>query len=172
MHQRHAPTPFGDRWVDHGPGRLRFQQPGGQFAPGLGLQPGRQVDAVAGRWGRGLAIVERAIDPGIALPLLRGPEGEHRQVMEQYQVFSQLLLDAGLRIRELSLNERGSWSVVVNNGMVINIGREQVLPRLQRFVGFYDRYIDTQAETPEAIDLRYRNGIAVAAKTAHEVAER
>lgn len=86
------------------------------------------------------------------------------QMMEQYQLFNQMLMTSGLRIRELAMNDRGSWSVVVEGGLMINIGREEVMERLQRFITFYDRHMHKDFENLSSIDLRYRNGISVRRK--------
>ena len=111
-------------------------------------------------------ITPEVIDEDISLPMLRGPDGTQLEMMKQYQILNQLLLASGLRIRELSLNERGSWSVTVADGLIINIGREQVIERLQRFVRFYDRQLSTETDALVSIDLRYRNGISIKKKQA------
>lgn len=100
----------------------------------------------------------------LALPLLNGPQGQQRRVMEQYQTFSQMLFSSGLRIRELSLNERGSWSLRLHNGAEVMIGRNEVVERMQRFVSLYDRHLYSQLDQIEAFDLRYNNGISIRKK--------
>jgi len=101
-----------------------------------------------------------------ALPLLNGPSGTERRVMEQYQVFSQMLFDTGLRIRELSFNERGSWSLVLNNDVRMTLGSNDVLERMQRFVTLYERYLFNDFSLIETVDLRYNHGIAIRKKPA------
>jgi cell division protein FtsQ len=117
-------------------------------------------------------IAPEVIDENISLPMLRGPDGSQQEMMEQYQALNQLLLASGLRIREISFNERGSWSLIVTNGLLINIGREQVIEKLQRFVRLYDRQLYTEADALVSIDLRYKNGISIRKKqsAASEVA--
>ncbi len=100
----------------------------------------------------------------LALPLLNGPQGQQRRVMEQYQTFSQMLFSSGLRVRELSLNERGSWSLRLHNGAEVMIGRNEVVERMQRFVSLYDRHLYSQLDQIEAFDLRYNNGISIRKK--------
>lgn len=101
----------------------------------------------------------------LTLPLLRGPEGMERKVMEQYQVFSQLLSDTGLRVREIELSERGSWTLRMDNELLVSIGRSNVMDRMQRFVKFYERHLYAQVASVAAIDLRYNNGISIRNKT-------
>ena len=101
----------------------------------------------------------------LTLPLLNGPEGMERKVMEQYQLFSQMLSDTGLRVREIELSERGSWILRMDNDLLVSIGRSNVMERVQRFVKFYERHLYAQVESVAAIDLRYNNGISIRNKT-------
>lgn len=105
------------------------------------------------------------MEDDLALPLLNGPQGQQRRVMEQYQTFSQMLFSSGLRVRELSLNERGSWSLRLHNGAEVMIGRNEVVERMQRFVSLYDRHLYSQLDQIETFDLRYNNGISIRKKT-------
>ncbi len=124
------------------------------------------------RWGDGALLNQfgetfepYTMEDDLALPLLNGPQGQQRRVMEQYQTFSQMLFSSGLRIRELSLNERGSWSLRLHNGAEVMIGRNEVVERMQRFVSLYDRHLYSQLDQIEAFDLRYNNGISIRKKT-------
>lgn len=101
----------------------------------------------------------------LTLPLLNGPEGMERKVMEQYQVFSQMLSETGLRVREIALSERGSWTLRMDNDLLVSIGRSNVMDRVQRFVKFYQRHLSAQVASVAAIDLRYNNGISIRNKT-------
>ncbi|MGJ8690258.1 MAG: cell division protein FtsQ/DivIB [Gammaproteobacteria bacterium] len=101
----------------------------------------------------------------LTLPLLQGPEGMERKVMEQYQVFSQMLSDTGLRVREIDLSDRGSWILHMDNDLRVSIGRSNVMERMERFVRFFSQHLYAQLEQIEAIDLRYSNGISIRNKT-------
>ena len=85
--------------------------------------------------------------------------------MEQYQVFSQMLSDTGLRVREIALSDRGSWTLRMENDLQVSIGRNDVMERMERFVTFYSRHLFAQLEEIEAVDLRYSNGISIRNKT-------
>jgi len=106
------------------------------------------------------------LEHDMALPLLNGPSGTERRVMEQYQLFSQMLFSSGLRIRELDFNERGSWSLVLNNDVQMTLGSNDVLERMQRFVTLYDRYLFNDFSLIETVDLRYNHGISIRKKQA------
>ena len=99
------------------------------------------------------------------LAILTGPEGSERQVMEQYQLFNQLLYQRGLKIAELILNDRGAWRVMLGNGVEINVGKSDVMTRMRRLVAFIDPSFLEQMPVIESIDLRYVSGIAIKNKS-------
>ena len=103
-------------------------------------------------------------DSFAGLPLLFGPEGSQDRVMQQYKELSQVLSPVGLRLNGLALSHRQSWSLSVN-AMQVEVGRHDVLARVQRFARFYAQ--QDRAETAQfaSIDLRYGNGIAVKKST-------
>ena len=112
----------------------------------------------------GESFEPNSLEHDMALPLLNGPSGTERRVMEQYQLFSQMLLSTGLRIRELDFNERGSWSLVLSNNVRMTLGSNDVLERMQRFVTLYDRYLFNEFSLIETVDLRYNHGISIRKK--------
>ena len=120
-------------------------------------------DALLNQYGESFAPELR--DEDNTLPLLAGPQGMERKVMEQYQAFSQMLSETGLRIREIALSERGSWTLRLDNEVQINIGRSQVQERVQRFVTFYREYLHTRIAQVATVDLRYNNGISIRNRT-------
>ncbi len=124
------------------------------------------------RWGEdsllnqyGEIFTPAVIETDMALPSLKGPAETQRRVMEQYQSFSQMLFASGLRVRALELNERGSWTLRMDNDVLVTIGRNDVVGRMQRLVKLYDRLFHTQIGQIEAFDLRYNNGISIRNKT-------
>lgn len=98
------------------------------------------------------------------LAILSGPLGSERQVMDQYQLFSQLLYQRGLKISELNLNERGAWNLTLANGVRINVGKSAVMEKMKRLVDFVKPALIEQMAAIESIDLRYTSGIAVKTK--------
>ena len=96
-----------------------------------------------------------------ALPQLSGPELSQYEVMEQYQLFTQILFPAGLRLTGLSLSPRGSWGLTLNEEMQVAVGRIDVNKKLERFVDFYAGQPALQTALFQSIDLRYSNGIAI-----------
>ncbi len=96
------------------------------------------------------------------LPLLSGPDHSESKVMRQYQEFNQLLYPLGVRIRDLTLNGSGSYELTLTNGVWVKLGRQDVLERLRRLVVFLQSDYGKDMQDITAIDLRYRNGLAVA----------
>lgn len=99
------------------------------------------------------------------LAILSGPEGSEHDVMEQYQLFNQLLYQRGLKIAELNQNERGAWSLMLANGVEIHVGSSDVMTRMRRLVAFIDPLFMDRMSAIESIDLRYDSGIAVKNKS-------
>jgi cell division protein FtsQ len=123
------------------------------------------------RWGDadllnqyGESFTPESVAVDIGLPVLRGPDGSARRVMEQYQVFSQMLSASGIRIKEIELSHRGSWIISLNGGQVVTVGRNDVLERIERFIVLHDRHLYTEMDSIEAFDLRYNNGVSIRKK--------
>lgn len=128
-----------------------------------------QEEIAIARWGRNQLLNQQgqvfqpdSIEEQMQLPLLAGPSSSERKVMRQYQEFNQLLYPLGVRIRDLTLNDTGSYELTLVNGVRVKLGREAVLERLRRLVVFLESEHGRDLQSVESIDLRYRNGLAVA----------
>jgi cell division protein FtsQ len=99
------------------------------------------------------------------LPQLYGPEGQQGNVWQQYQQFNQALQPLQLTVSRLVFNSRGSWQIVLNNGIALNLGRTELMPRLQRFIQVYPKLFANRVNQVVLIDLRYPAGLAVQWKT-------
>ena len=134
-------------------------------------------------------------ESGQELPGFIGPEGTSAEVMQHYAEFSRQLAqlnesgflncplyrllgrvgeggsvrgtcsDVDLHAEKLSLSPRHAWQLRISNGMVLELGREDVQQRLARFVAAYPYTEDRIQKTGDSgavyVDLRYRNGFAV-----------
>jgi len=98
----------------------------------------------------------------VNLPLLRGPADSQAKVMQQFQFLNELFSPVDLRLSELTLSERGSWEVVVDERIAIAAGREKIVERVNRFIAFYQKLPTYERESISAVDLRYDNGLALA----------
>jgi cell division protein FtsQ len=76
-----------------------------------------------------------------SLPRLSGPTGSSGEVLRRYEEFAQLMKPVGLLPAQLALSPRLAWLVKLEDGMWIELGREQpkapIRMRLQRFVDYY-----------------------------------
>lgn len=97
------------------------------------------------------------------LPAFFGPEGSELVALERYKTLSESLTKSALFIDELMLSERYSWRLTLNDGVTLNLGREDNEVRVQRFIGVYDEIKNNQKEEQQVdyIDLRYDTGLAV-----------
>jgi cell division protein FtsQ len=105
-----------------------------------------------------------------ALPAFFGPEGSENLALDNFVNLSKLLKFSDLSIDELLLTERHSWQLTLNNGITLNLGRENKIERVQRFMDIYPQIIKTKKENQQVdyVDLRYDTGLAVGWKTAEK----
>lgn len=95
------------------------------------------------------------------LPVLAGPEQGVREVVERFFELRELLEGTGLDVRQLSVDERGSWRTRLSYGIQVALGTERIVERLERFASVYPRHFAPRARDLERVDLRYTNGFAV-----------
>lgn len=98
------------------------------------------------------------------LPELSGPAGTQLAVLSRYEELSRWLSPLGLAPRSLALSQRHAWSVRLNDGTQLLLGRDQGLPieaRVNRWVKVYPRVVGRFDRPADVIDLRYPNGFAV-----------
>jgi cell division protein FtsQ len=131
-----------------------------------------EEEVAIARWGdnqllnpKGQIFQPQEISQYMQLPLLSGPPGSESVVMAQYQQFNQLLYPLGVRIRDLNRNARGALTLTLTNGVVVRLGRNDVLARMRRLVVFLKSEFRDQVDRLQTIDLRYRNGLAVEPKS-------
>lgn len=121
------------------------------------------------RWGdqallnnQGMAFAPGDLNGYEHLPKLWGPQRAQQQVMQQYQMLSQLLRPLDITVASLELRERGSWFVTTGRGMEMLLGRDHVVEKLRRFISVYEKTLKQDSENIARVDLRYPNGLAVA----------
>ncbi len=100
------------------------------------------------------------------LPDFSGPPDSAAEVTQMYFEFERHVaaLQAehqGHKIAQVVLSPRRAWQLRFDNGMLLDLGREEMLPRLTRFVEAYPHSIASVKAAVNYVDLRYRNGFAV-----------
>lgn len=96
-----------------------------------------------------------------ALPTFNGTDAYAREIAEHYVKFAASLAPLGLRPQRVNLSPRHAWQVGLQNNTVLELGRRDVLPRLEKFVRVYPQTLGRITFPVEYVDLRYPNGFAV-----------
>jgi cell division protein FtsQ len=116
------------------------------------------------RWGSaGLVnvygeVFEAAYDG--TLPMFYGPAGSAAEVTAQYEAFRRELRLAGREPSVVALSARHAWRVRLDDGLTLELGRDNVAQRLGKFVAAYAQTVGRMGRVDYA-DLRYGNGFAV-----------
>lgn len=97
------------------------------------------------------------------LPVFRGADPDARDIALGYATFAKILAPLGLKLSEVSLSPRHAWQIALAHGTVIELGRQDVQARLQKFVAVYPQTLGRLKFNVEYVDLRYPNGFAVRA---------
>ncbi|WP_057832670.1 cell division protein FtsQ/DivIB [Colwellia sp. TT2012] len=115
------------------------------------------------------------------LPSFFGPEGSEVLALKNYRDFNELLASESLTIDELVLSERFSWQLTLDDGVTLNLGREERVERIQRFMDVYPiikaqlkaKIIaeKQQNQAVDYIDLRYDTGLAVGWKRLDKISQ-
>jgi cell division protein FtsQ len=95
------------------------------------------------------------------LPVFFGQAGDSIELAQRYTQFSSQLSVLNLQVIQVALSPRHAWQLHLSNGMVLELGREEMQQRLSRFVTAYPSSLAIQAGAARYVDMRYRNGFAV-----------
>ena len=96
-----------------------------------------------------------------ALPNFIGPDDTAADITGHYTQFTQQLATLNLQAVQITLSPRRAWQLRLSNGMVLELGREDMQQRLARFVEAYPYSLAAISSQVKVVDLRYRNGFAV-----------
>jgi len=139
---------------------VRRQWPDGLYIKLYEQQP-------VARWGErglinndgGLFFPEGELPAGI--PRLDGVQHSEHLLLTRMRDVGELLQPLKLKIVAMSLDERRAWSIELDNGLRLMLGREQDMQRIQRFVAFYPTLLAARLAEVGVVDLRYPNGIVL-----------
>lgn len=121
------------------------------------------------RWGdtalvnvQGEVFTASREQPEIAsLPLFIGPPGGAKEIAIQYGYFQRSLAAIGQAPVQVQVSPRRAWQVRLEDGLTLELGRERIESRIDRFIAVYDRTIKPLHRRIDYVDLRYPNGFAV-----------
>lgn len=100
------------------------------------------------------------------LPVFVAPDGTSGEVAQRYVAFRQSLKTVEKQPVQVTLSERRAWQLKLDDGTVLELGRNGMEERLQRFVAAYRNTVALWPVRAYRIDLRYPNGFAVRAREA------
>lgn len=110
-----------------------------------------------------------AIESLGGLPRLSGPDAQVADVVNFHARAVRMLQNTQLTVTETRLSPRGSWSVMLDGGAEVILGREHQDERLTRFAATISSLLRTHSDTPlRHADLRYPNGYALSWATPAE----
>lgn len=125
-------------------------------------------ETAAARWGEsgllnthGRLFVRAASHVPAELPRLSGPDGTEGQVAQRYMAAQGRMLEAGMRIAALRLDERGAWEMDLDSGVTVRLGRREIDERFDRFIRTASQVIAHRLNDITYVDMRYSNGFAI-----------
>lgn len=91
---------------------------------------------------------------------LYGPGGSEKTALTGYTNMQRLLNTSGHIIDQLVLSERFAWQTKLQSGIILKLGRQEYINRLQRFIDVYPTLMERHSNI-KYVDLRYDTGLAV-----------
>lgn len=100
------------------------------------------------------------------LPAFEGPTGSEKDVLSRFAELRSWFAPVKLVPDSLSLSNRYAWTVKLDNGMSVELGRDlnkdTLKGRVQRLVSIYPQLVARLQEGRiDTIDMRYPNGLAL-----------
>lgn len=100
-----------------------------------------------------------------------GPKGSEKEVLTQYLLFKEWFAKIGITPEVVQYSDRYAWSVKLDNGLLVLLGREQepdlLKRRVDQLMSIYPQLVTRLQEGIVSVDMRYPNGLAL--KTKHPV---
>jgi cell division protein FtsQ len=123
-----------------------------------------QAHEAFARWNDGQLVSTRGevftADDAAAMPRLRGPDGSGPAAIAEYRALVPILAPLGSPVAELRLSARGAWQVLLESGLVLELGRADTQARAQRLAAAWPQVAARAAQSRYA-DLRYPNGFVL-----------
>jgi cell division protein FtsQ len=96
------------------------------------------------------------------MPRFDGPISAAAETLARYREAKLALAPLGLEIKSMSVSSRGALTMNMRNGLVLDLGREQIEQRLARFTSLYSTWSAAERESVARVDLRYKSALAIA----------
>lgn len=104
-------------------------------------------------------VFEAAINS--VLPVFIGPDEMATEIVARYAEFGRMVAPMERKIMQIRVSARRAWQLKLDDGMVIELGRDSLDGRLAAFANAYANAAAQLPQTPLHVDLRYSNGFAV-----------
>lgn len=111
--------------------------------------------------GRGESFTPDSVAGFDGLPLLEGPVGHEKEVLEMVRVLDRKLEARQLRITSLRLSRRLAWVAETTGGLEIVFGRQNPAAALDRLLALLPKLGEDRIATIRKLDVRYPNGFSV-----------
>lgn len=95
------------------------------------------------------------------LPILFGPDSQANEVLQAWYKIQQDLASRQLTLKSISTDVRGAWSIRLDNGIELRLGRGDWLAKIDRFVSVFPDIDVPEGKRLTYVDLRYKNGVAI-----------
>lgn len=105
------------------------------------------------------------------LPMMYGPKHKTADMMQQYRQVNDWFREANMSLDEVSLTDRMTWFFKFDNGMRVIVDRDNTQAKLYRLSVLSRAQLQPVWSRIDAVDLRYRNGMAVLWKDNKKPAE-
>lgn len=111
---------------------------------------------------QGIAFRPRPKEIPLDLPQLWGPEGQQAEVTQRFFEMNEALRTIGLQLVRLVQDDRLSWRMELNGGLLVELGQKDAERRFAQLIKAYPKLVDRRSGSMLRVDLRYPNGMAVA----------
>lgn len=95
------------------------------------------------------------------LPLLTGPIGLEKNLMQVMKRLQASLVSHALELQEFNVNKRRAWTLRFSNGLELKLGQKKPFKKLKRFLITLPLLKKNEGRVIAKVDLRYPNGYAV-----------
>lgn len=102
------------------------------------------------------------------LAILTGPEMSTKKILETCFRINEKLKQLKSRVKQCGMNGRRSWLITLNNGMVIKLGKDNVIQNLTQYIDVFSGQLTKYFDQVDYADLRFSNGFSVKWKAADD----
>lgn len=95
------------------------------------------------------------------LPILFGPDSQANEVLQAWYKIQKDLASRQLVLKSITTDVRGAWTIRLDNGIELRLGRGDWLPKIDRFVSIFPEIDVPEGKRLAYVDLRYKNGVAI-----------